>query len=149
MSALLPLLLVLVLLLLFAVIIMDLVLDSVLLKTVALAFHLRVHTPEKHFWALVLSTNMIHNSLMFLQISNNFLETHEILPVYVNNYGRLLLEEDHFRGPEKETTNITETTPLHSSGLQGLNLFMVWVNSKTGHNMTCLVMSPVTYMTLV
>jgi len=86
---------------------------------------------------------------MFLQISNNFLETHEILPVYVNNYGRLLLEEDHFRGPEKETTNITETTPLHSSGLQGLNLFMVWVNSKTGHNMTCLVMSPVTYMTLV
>jgi len=53
---------------------------------------------------------------MFLQISNNFLETHEILPVYVNNYGRLLLEEDHFRGPEKETTNIKETTPLHSSG---------------------------------
>jgi len=119
MSVFLPLLLVLVLLLLFAVVIMDLVLDLVLLKTLALAFHLHVHTLEKHFWALVLSMNMIHNSLMFLQISNNFLETHETLPVYVNNYGRLLLEEDHFRGPEKETTNIKATTPLHSSGFQG------------------------------
>lgn len=128
MSVLLPLLLVLVLLLLIAVVITDLVLDSVLLKTVALAFHLHVHTLEKHFWAPVLSMNMIHNSLMFLQISNNFLETHEILPVYVNNYGRLLLEEDHFRGPEKEKTNIKTTTPLHSSGFQGLYLFMVWVN---------------------
>jgi len=128
MSVLLPLLLVLILLLLFDVVITDLVLDSVLLKTVALAFHLHAHTLGKHFWALVLSMNMIHNSLMFLQTSNNFLETHEILPVYANNYGRLLLEEDHFHGPEKETTNIKATTPLHSSGFQGLNLFMVWVN---------------------
>jgi hypothetical protein len=81
---------------------------------------------------------------MSLQISNNFLETHEILPVYVNNYGRLLLEEDHFRAPEKETTNIKATTPRHGSGFQGLNLFTVWVNSNTGHIMTCLVMSAVT-----
>lgn len=69
--------------------------------------------------------NMIHNSLMLPQISNNFLETHEILPVYVNNDGRLLLEEDHSREPEKETTNITATTPLHSNGFQGLNMFML------------------------
>jgi hypothetical protein len=58
--------------------------------------------------------NMENNSLKFLQISINFLETHEILPVYVNNYGRSLLEEDHSRGSEKETTNIKATTPLHS-----------------------------------
>jgi hypothetical protein len=44
---------------------------------------------------------MKHHSSMFLQISNNFLETHEILPVYVNNDDKLLLEEDHSLKPEK------------------------------------------------
>jgi hypothetical protein len=115
MSVLLPLLQVLVLLLLFVVVTKDLVLASVLLKTVALAFHLHVHTLEKHFWALILSMNMIHNSLMFLQISNNFLETHEILPVYVNNYGRLLLEEDHSHGPEKKQQTLTQ--PHHCTAV--------------------------------
>jgi hypothetical protein len=45
----LPLLLVLVLLLLIVAVTMGLVLGSVPLKTVALAFRLRVHTLEKHF----------------------------------------------------------------------------------------------------
>jgi hypothetical protein len=56
---------------------------------------------------------------MLLLISNNFLETHEIPLVYVNNDGRLLLEEDHPHEPEKKTPNIKATTPLHCNGFQG------------------------------
>jgi hypothetical protein len=60
-----------------------------------------------------MSLNMLHHFLKFLQISNNFFETHEILPVYVNNDDKLLLEEDHSLIPEKKMKNIKK--PCHST----------------------------------
>jgi hypothetical protein len=57
---------------------------------------------------------------MFLQISNNFLETHEILRVYVNNDDKLLLEENHSLKPVKIMQNLTTTKPQQSNGFQGL-----------------------------
>jgi hypothetical protein len=67
---------------------------------------------------------------MFLQILNNFLETHEILPVYVNNDDKLLLEENHSLKPEKEMKSIRTTKQQQSNDFQeflrvGKKIFMI------------------------
>jgi hypothetical protein len=54
---------------------------------------------------------------MFLQILNNFLETHEILPVYVNNGDKLLSEVNHSLIPErkkkKQNIRTTKSQQIH------------------------------------